>query len=278
MAKEVNDRWLGRSLSIAGADNEGASGADVVVVATPWDSAIATVKALREPLAGKVVISMANALVKEGREMLALIPPRGSVAAAVQATLPDSLVAASFHHLPASEMENLDSALVADVLVCSDHRVTERCHSLAHRPDARLAALRRGEPEPGGSHRGVHRGVHHDQHQTQGALDDSDDRDIGMRLFDTAQRELVNFEPGPMVTMYSCGITPYDSAHLGHAAVYLAFDMLQRRLQDAGHRTRCVRNVTDIDDDILRKSREMGVHYLDLAAEEMARFDAEMGM
>ncbi len=99
-----------------------------------------------------------------------------------------------------------------------------------------------------------------------------------MQLFDTARQELVNFEPGPLVTMYSCGITPYDSAHLGHAAVYLAFDMLQRRLQDAGHETRCVRNVTDIDDDILRKSREMGVHYLDLAAEEMARFDAEMGM
>ena len=70
------------------------------MVATPWDSAIPTVRALREPLAGKVVISMANALVKEGREMLALIPPRGSVAAAVQAALPDSLVAAAFHHLP----------------------------------------------------------------------------------------------------------------------------------------------------------------------------------
>ena len=78
--------------------------------------------------------------------------------------------------------------------------------------------------------------------------------------------------------MYSCGITPYDSAHLGHAAVYLYFDMLQRRLRDAGHETKCVRNVTDVDDDILRKSRELGVHYLDLAAEEMARFDAEMGM
>ena len=85
------------------------------------DSAIATLKPLRELLAGKVVISMANALVKEGREMLALIPPRGSVAAAVQATLPDSLVAAAFHHLPASEMENLESGLEADVLVCSDH-------------------------------------------------------------------------------------------------------------------------------------------------------------
>ena len=68
----------------------------------------------------------------------------------------------------------------------------------------------------------------------------------------------MTFEPGPLVTMYSCGITPYDSAHLGHAAVYLYFDMLQRRLQDLGHETRCVRNVTDVDDDILRKSRELG--------------------
>ena len=106
---------------VVGADNEGAAAAELVVLATPWDSAIATVKALREALAGKVVISMANALVKEGREMLALIPPRGSVAAAVQAALPDSLVAAAFHHLPASEMENLESGLEADVLVCSDH-------------------------------------------------------------------------------------------------------------------------------------------------------------
>jgi L-cysteine:1D-myo-inositol 2-amino-2-deoxy-alpha-D-glucopyranoside ligase len=99
-----------------------------------------------------------------------------------------------------------------------------------------------------------------------------------VQFFDTARRAVVPFEPGPLVTMYSCGITPYDAAHLGHAAVYLYFDMLQRRLQDAGHETRCVRNVTDVDDDMLRKSRELGVHYLDLAAEEMARFDAEMGM
>jgi L-cysteine:1D-myo-inositol 2-amino-2-deoxy-alpha-D-glucopyranoside ligase len=99
-----------------------------------------------------------------------------------------------------------------------------------------------------------------------------------MRLYDTARKEVVDFEPSPLVTMYSCGITPYDAAHLGHAAVYLYFDMLQRRLRDAGHDTRCVRNVTDVDDDILRKARELGVHYLDLAAEEMARFDAEMSM
>ena len=97
-----------------------------------------------------------------------------------------------------------------------------------------------------------------------------------MRLYDTARREVVAFEPGPVVTMYTCGITPYDSAHLGHAATYVAYDVLQRRLRDLGHETRCVRNVTDVDDDILRKARELGVHYLDLAAEEMARFRTDM--
>jgi L-cysteine:1D-myo-inositol 2-amino-2-deoxy-alpha-D-glucopyranoside ligase len=98
-----------------------------------------------------------------------------------------------------------------------------------------------------------------------------------MRLFDTARRDVVEFDPGEIVTMYCCGITPYDAAHLGHAAVYLTFDILQRRLRDLGHVTRCVRNVTDVDDDLLGKARQMGVYYLDLAAEEMARFDADMG-
>jgi len=97
-----------------------------------------------------------------------------------------------------------------------------------------------------------------------------------IRLYDTARREIAPLEAGPLVTLYSCGITPYDSAHLGHAQVYLTFDILQRRLRDLGHGTRCVRNVTDVDDDILRKARELGVHYLDLAAEEMTRFDADM--
>jgi L-cysteine:1D-myo-inositol 2-amino-2-deoxy-alpha-D-glucopyranoside ligase len=97
-----------------------------------------------------------------------------------------------------------------------------------------------------------------------------------IRLYDTRLRRIVPFEPGQMVTLYSCGITPYDAAHVGHAAVYLTFDLLQRRLLDLGHDVRCVRNVTDVDDDILRKARELGVHYLDLAAEEMARFDSNM--
>jgi len=97
-----------------------------------------------------------------------------------------------------------------------------------------------------------------------------------VRVYDTRRRAVVDLDVGPVVTLYSCGITPYDSAHLGHAAVYLTYDVLQRRLRDAGHETRCVRNVTDVDDDILRKARELGVHYLDLAAQEIARFDRDM--
>ncbi len=97
-----------------------------------------------------------------------------------------------------------------------------------------------------------------------------------IRLYDSSQRAVVPLELGPVASLYSCGITPYDAAHLGHAEVYLTFDVLQRRLRDLGHETRCVRNVTDVDDDILRKARELGVHYLDLAAEEIARFDADM--
>ena len=55
-----------------------------------------------------------------------------------------------------------------------------------------------------------------------------------MQLFDTARNGVFPLETGPIVTMYSCGITPYDAAHLGHAFVYLTFDMLQRRLRDQG--------------------------------------------
>src|SRR3954462_2893352 len=97
-----------------------------------------------------------------------------------------------------------------------------------------------------------------------------------VRLYDTARREVVPFEPGPTVTMYTCGITPYAASHVGHAAAYVTYDVVQRRLRDLGHQTQCVRNVTDVDDDILRKARELGVHYVDLAAEETARLAADM--
>ncbi len=97
-----------------------------------------------------------------------------------------------------------------------------------------------------------------------------------MRLYDTARRAIVPFTPGPTVTMYTCGITPYDATHLGHAATYITYDVIQRRLRDRGHQTLCVRNITDVDDDILRRARELGIHYLDLAAGEIARFDDDM--
>ncbi len=97
-----------------------------------------------------------------------------------------------------------------------------------------------------------------------------------MRLFDTAQKKVVPFEPSKVVNIYTCGITPYDATHIGHAATYLTYDILQRRLRSLGHETKCVRNVTDVDDDILKKARELGVHYLDLAASTMAQFSADM--
>jgi NADPH-dependent F420 reductase len=107
--------------SITGAANEDLGpDADLVVVATPWDGAVATVAKLRDALSGRVVVTMVNALMKEGREMLPLYPPRGSMAGQIAAALPNSKVAAAFHHLPAADMEKLDSGLEADVLVCGD--------------------------------------------------------------------------------------------------------------------------------------------------------------
>ena len=97
-----------------------------------------------------------------------------------------------------------------------------------------------------------------------------------MHLYDTARQAVVPFKPGPLVTMYTCGITPYDATHLGHATVYVVYDVLSRRLIDMGHEVKCVRNVTDVDDPLFAKARQLGVHYLDLAAGEEARFERDM--
>lgn len=115
------ERWSDRGLSIGSADNEGAAGAEVVVIATPWDAAASTASSVSRQLRGKVVISMANALAKVGHEFQPLVPPRGSVAASVQAAVPKSLVAAGFHHVPAKELGDLDHPVESDVLICSDH-------------------------------------------------------------------------------------------------------------------------------------------------------------
>jgi NADPH-dependent F420 reductase len=121
VAAELVKAWPGHHLRVSGSDNPGAAQGDLVIAATPWDSVCATAGPLDDMLADKVVISVANALVKEGREMHSLVPARGSIAAALQAALPRSLVAAAGHHLPAAALADLDTPLGADVLVCSDH-------------------------------------------------------------------------------------------------------------------------------------------------------------
>jgi NADPH-dependent F420 reductase len=101
-------------------DNPGAAAGDIVIIATPWDSAATTAHEFEDLLAGKVVISMANALVRVGHEFQPLVPPRGSVAAHVQAAVPRCRVVAAFHHLPANELGHLGSPIDSDVLICSD--------------------------------------------------------------------------------------------------------------------------------------------------------------
>ena len=106
--------------SVSGSSNEGAAQCELIVVATPWDSAVATVSALREQLSGKTVVSMVNALSREGRELVPLYPARGSMAAQIAFALPQSTIVGAFHHLPAAQMEDLDSGLDADVVIFSD--------------------------------------------------------------------------------------------------------------------------------------------------------------
>lgn len=119
--EELRKAWPDLELRLEAGDNIRAASADIVVVATPWDAAAHTVASVAHRLTGKVVISMANALAKVGDEFEPLVPPRGSVAAHVQAAAPGSLVAAAFHHLPAKALANLVKPIDADVLVCSDH-------------------------------------------------------------------------------------------------------------------------------------------------------------
>jgi L-cysteine:1D-myo-inositol 2-amino-2-deoxy-alpha-D-glucopyranoside ligase len=99
---------------------------------------------------------------------------------------------------------------------------------------------------------------------------------VTIRLYDTARNEVVPFEPGQLVRTYICGITPYDSTHLGHAFCYLSHDLLIRRLEDLGHTVQMVRNVTDVDDSILPKARELGIDFLELARVEMERFHCDL--
>ena len=83
-----------------------------------------------------------------------------------------------------------------------------------------------------------------------------------MKLYSSLSRRVEPFtHQGPAVGVYVCGITPYDTTHLGHLFTYSSFDVLIRYLEFLGHQVRYVQNVTDIDDDILRKAAEVGADW-----------------
>jgi NADPH-dependent F420 reductase len=119
-ATAIVAKWPDRTLAVSGGSNEDAARCEIVVLATPWEGAVATSIELAGVLEGRTLVSMVNALSRMGREFQALVPVRGSVAATIQAAIPTVNVAAAFQHLPAHELGELGSELAADVLVCAD--------------------------------------------------------------------------------------------------------------------------------------------------------------
>ncbi len=97
-----------------------------------------------------------------------------------------------------------------------------------------------------------------------------------LRLYDTSDRQVRPVVTGSTATMYVCGITPYDATHLGHAATYLTFDLIQRLWLDLGHDVHYVQNVTDVDDPLFERADRDGLDWRDLAAREVALFRDDM--
>ncbi len=97
-----------------------------------------------------------------------------------------------------------------------------------------------------------------------------------MRLYDTADRQVRPVTPGSTATMYVCGITPYDATHLGHAATYLTFDLVNRVWRDAGHDVHYVQNVTDVDDPLFERAERDGLDWRELGDREVALFREDM--
>jgi len=99
---------------------------------------------------------------------------------------------------------------------------------------------------------------------------------LPLRLFDTSAQAVRLTSPGPVARMYVCGITPYDATHMGHAATYVAFDLVYRAWLDAGHEVHYVQNVTDIDDPLLERALERGEDWQEIAERETALFREDM--
>jgi L-cysteine:1D-myo-inositol 2-amino-2-deoxy-alpha-D-glucopyranoside ligase len=97
-----------------------------------------------------------------------------------------------------------------------------------------------------------------------------------LRLFDTSTGELRPTAPGATARMYVCGITPYDATHLGHAATYLAFDLVNRVWRDGGHDVHYVQNVTDIDEPLLERAIRDHDDWVVLGMRETALFREDL--
>ncbi|WP_210651972.1 cysteine--1-D-myo-inosityl 2-amino-2-deoxy-alpha-D-glucopyranoside ligase [Nocardioides sp. SYSU D00065] len=97
-----------------------------------------------------------------------------------------------------------------------------------------------------------------------------------VRVHDTATGALVETRPEGPARMYVCGITPYDATHMGHAATYVAFDLLNRAWRNAGHEVTYVQNVTDVDDPLLERATRVGVDWAELALRETQLFRDDM--
>ncbi|MGA9679949.1 MAG: cysteine--1-D-myo-inosityl 2-amino-2-deoxy-alpha-D-glucopyranoside ligase, partial [Mycobacterium sp.] len=97
-----------------------------------------------------------------------------------------------------------------------------------------------------------------------------------LRLYDTSDRQVRPVTPGTKASMYVCGITPYDATHLGHAATYLTFDLVNRVWLDLGHDVHYVQNVTDVDDPLFERAQRDGIDWRDLADREVALFRQDM--
>ena len=95
-------------------------------------------------------------------------------------------------------------------------------------------------------------------------------------IWDTASGALAAAAPGGTATLYACGITPYDATHIGHAATFLAWDLLVRAWRDAGKQVTYVQNVTDVDDPLLERASRDGEDWRELAAREIALYRSDM--
>jgi L-cysteine:1D-myo-inositol 2-amino-2-deoxy-alpha-D-glucopyranoside ligase len=111
---------------------------------------------------------------------------------------------------------------------------------------------------------------------TSAPVPDLDGAQQGIDLFDTATGGTRHHAPRSERSLYVCGITPYDATHLGHAATYVTFDLLNRTWRDAGSTVSYVQNVTDVDDPLLERATATGVDWRDLAADQIALFREDM--